>query len=53
MTSTSRGPGRPTTGERVHLRIPADVLARLDAIAERDGTSRAEVARRILADALD
>lgn len=43
---TSRG--RPAIGERVELRIPADMLARIDARAERDGISRAEAIRRAL-----
>ena len=46
---TSRG--RPAIGERVELRIPADMLARIDARAERDGISRAEAIRRALQEA--
>ena len=46
------GPGRPSTGERVETRYPADVLADLDALAARDGITRAELLRRIARDEL-
>lgn len=42
------GPGRPTTGTPVHIRIPADVLAQIDKSAKYFGVSRAEMIRRIL-----
>lgn len=46
------GRGRPRTGERVDVRYPADLLARIDARAEREGVSRAELLRRIADEAV-
>jgi hypothetical protein len=43
-----RGPGRPSTGTPVQVRIPPDVLANLDKEAAKAGVSRAEFVRRIL-----
>lgn len=43
-----RGPGRPSTGVRVDIRIPADLLDVIDAEAEQDGITRAELIRGIL-----
>jgi predicted DNA binding CopG/RHH family protein len=49
MTTTEhRGPGRPSTGVRVDIRIPADLLTQIDAEAELDGITRAELIRGIL-----
>lgn len=44
-----RGRGRPPQGTRVDVRIPSDMLARLDEEAENAGVRRAEMVRRILA----
>lgn len=38
----------PTQGTPVTVRIPADVLARLDAEAARQGITRAELVRDIV-----
>lgn len=43
------GRGRPTTGTKVQVRIPPDLLARIDAEAEREGVTRAEAVRGLLA----
>lgn len=43
---TSRG--RPAIGERVELRIPPPLLARVDAEAARLGVSRAEAIRQTI-----
>jgi metal-responsive CopG/Arc/MetJ family transcriptional regulator len=43
------GRGRPSTGVKVQVRIPADLLAVLDDIASSSGMSRAEAVRDILA----
>ncbi len=42
----SRGRGRPTTGVKIQVRIPADVLAELDRYASETGTTRAGAIRR-------
>lgn len=42
------GRGRPTTGVKVQVRIPADILDDLDFVAGRDEVSRAAVIRGIL-----
>ena len=46
--------GRPTTGVKVQVRIPADVLERIDkCVAEvDDGISRAAMIRRLIVDGL-
>jgi metal-responsive CopG/Arc/MetJ family transcriptional regulator len=44
--------GRPSVGSRVSVRLPADLLARVDARAAAIGESRASVVRDLLADAL-
>lgn len=46
------GPGRPSTGVRVDVRIPADQLATIDAAATAEGTTRAEIIRAILTNGL-
>lgn len=46
------GPGRPRTGTPVLVRIPPDDLATLDAMAAKQGITRAELIRRLLAAAL-
>lgn len=45
--------GRPPVGPVITVRIPPDLLALLDAEAERRETTRAEMIRDILADALN
>lgn len=47
--TVKRGRGRPTEGERVDTRIPADLLKRIDRDAKKGGVSRAEQIRRIIA----
>jgi predicted transcriptional regulator len=40
--------GRPRVGPQVAIRLPTDLLARIDAIAAERGRTRAEVIRRAL-----
>jgi hypothetical protein len=42
--------GRPATGKDplVTARLPQDMIASLDAYAERDGVTRSEVMRRLI-----
>lgn len=40
--------GRRKLGETVQVRLPADLIATLDAQAAVDGISRAEIVRRLL-----
>jgi predicted DNA binding CopG/RHH family protein len=42
-------PGRPSTGTRIDVRIPADLLAAIDAKAEAENLSRAVMIRHLLA----
>jgi metal-responsive CopG/Arc/MetJ family transcriptional regulator len=44
--------GRPEIGQPVHIRLGDELLAAVDAKAERLGYSRAETIRTILADHL-
>jgi hypothetical protein len=44
-----RGPGRPEVGPAINIRLPADLLARVDAHAEEQGMTRAAVIRALLA----
>lgn len=44
------GPGRPSTGTKVQVRIPADLLAKIDKHAKWCGVSRAEMVRIVLAE---
>ena len=46
------GPGRPEIGPPILVHLPAEMTARLDALAEQDGVPRAEVIRRLLGEAL-
>ena len=46
----SRGRGRPAIGDRIELRLPADVLSALDVEAAELGWKRAELIRWIVAD---
>lgn len=48
----TRGRGRPSEGTRVAVRLPADVLALVDARAEARNEPRAAAIRRLLAQAL-
>ena len=45
--------GRPPIGPVVLVRIPPDVIARLDAQAERKNITRAELLRRIATEWLE
>lgn len=40
--------GRPEVGEPVHLRLPAELRARVDQFASASGVTRAEAVRRLL-----
>jgi hypothetical protein len=44
------GRGRPSTGVKVQVRIPADVLAVIDSAADRHEMSRAECVRIALSE---
>ncbi|MFY9114685.1 MAG: CopG family transcriptional regulator [Dethiobacteria bacterium] len=48
----TRGPGRPEIGPPVIIRLPEELIRELDRRAEAKGISRAEVVRRLLAEAL-
>lgn len=39
-------PGRPAIGEPINIRLPADMLARIDAAAQTEGITRSEWMRR-------
>lgn len=43
-----RGPGRPSTGVRVDIRIPAEALEVIDRDAEERGITRAAMIRSII-----
>lgn len=45
--------GRPRIGTQVSMIFPPDMLARIDADAERQGIARAEWVRRACAGVLD
>lgn len=47
-----RGPGRPEIGPAVTIRLPEEMIAQLDQRAEAAKVSRAEIVRRMLAEAL-
>ena len=47
-----RGPGRPEIGPAIQIRLPEDMLARIDQQAKELGTSRAERIRQLLAQAM-
>ncbi len=51
-SNDDRGPGRPTVGGRVAVSLGDDLLARVDAAAAADATTRAATLRRLLATAL-
>lgn len=44
----ARRRGRPTTGTRIEVRVPADVLAHIDELAAAQGLTRAVVIRDAL-----
>lgn len=52
MTAT-RGRGRPTTGERVELRLTPDVRADVGAWADAENVTVAEAYRRLISAGLD
>lgn len=41
--------GRPPVGTAINMRLPADLLAEVDAAAGAEGVSRAEMIRRLVA----
>lgn len=48
-----RGPGRPEIGPEIAVRLPEEMLARIDTLAEDGITSRAEIIRQLLERALE
>lgn len=48
MTATRRGPGRPEVGPRIAVRLPPELIDRIDQRAEEEQVPRAEVIRRTL-----
>lgn len=46
------GPGRPKVGPMVNVRIPPDLLRRLDIESQRAGERRAATIRRLLGERL-
>lgn len=48
----TRGRGRPAIGPQTQIRFPPAMTEALDAIAEAEGISRAELVRRIVAEDL-
>lgn len=48
LLEDARGPGRPEIGPAIKVRLPEDLLAALDAEAERQSASRAEIIRTML-----
>lgn len=49
MTAVKRSVGRPPEGVRVDIRIPANLLKRIDRDAVRANVKRAEQIRQIIA----
>jgi len=47
-----RGPGRPEIGPAIQVRLPAELLRRVEDWAQAQGVSRAEAVRRLLEAAL-
>jgi hypothetical protein len=47
-----RGPGQPPIGPEVRAKMPPELIARIDAEAEREGVTRSEAIRRLLGRAL-
>lgn len=52
IEALKRGPGRPEIGPAIQVRLPEDLLAAVDARADAEGVSRAEMVRMLLAEAL-
>jgi hypothetical protein len=48
-----RGPGRPEIGPVIQVRLPEELLERVDALAGQTGASRAETIRQLLERALE
>lgn len=48
MMPVKRGRGRPPEGERIEVRLPADLLKRVQRDADRADVTRAEQIRRII-----
>lgn len=48
MKPVKRGRGRPPEGERIEVRIPANLLKRVQRDADRADVTRAEQIRRII-----
>jgi hypothetical protein len=46
-------PGRPEIGPKIEVRLPENLLTKVDARADAEGVSRAEMVRMLLAEALD
>lgn len=46
--TADRGPGRPTTGTRIEVRVPGWVLTLIDGRAAAEAKTRAEVVREML-----
>jgi metal-responsive CopG/Arc/MetJ family transcriptional regulator len=42
-------PGRPAVGEPIQIRLPADTLAEIDAIAQAEGVTRSQWIRQAIA----
>lgn len=51
MTTARNRVGRPEVGPVIQVRLPADLLGMIDADAEENGLSRAEMIRRLLVEA--
>lgn len=47
-----RGPGRPEIGPAIQIRLPQELLDKIDARAQESGSSRAETIRQLLAIAM-
>ena len=50
--TAKRSPGRPPIGRQVNFSMSPDMLADIDAAAERDGVSRSEWVRQAVAEKL-
>lgn len=48
MDVVKRPRGRPSTGQKVEVRLPAEVIAYFDRMAEANGLARAQVIRSVL-----
>jgi hypothetical protein len=52
IVTATRGRGRPPIGPSIHVRLPADLLAEIDRLAETSSEKRSETARRLIVDGL-